>query len=320
MNTLMLDTGHIHSHSGFDLMHIISETLIDALKILPLLFLAYLVIEIIEHKAANKLRGILSSRYAGVVGGAALGLFPECGFSVAASNLYAERLISAGTLAAVFIATSDEALPIILSIPETAKYFLPLFAVKFVLAVIAGFLLDFILRTVRSRRGEAHGEHEHEHEHDGHGHGHSKSHFHEAGEHHRCTFCDSNRGILKNSLIRTLLTLAFVVVTIFVFNTVVSLIGEDTLERVMSTYKYLQPFLTALIGLVPSCAVSVMLAGLFAKGAITFGALTAGLCAGAGAGIAVLLRSCKRVKGSLSIIGYVWLFSAVAGVVISIFI
>ena len=309
---LYADHAHAHSHGEFDIFHIIGETLTDALKILPLLFIAFLVIEIIEHKAADKLRRALSSKRAGVFGGALLGLFPECGFSVAASNLYAEKLISAGTLVAVFIATSDEALPIILSVPETASYFLPLLLLKLVLALIAGYMLDIILKLAGKRVHETKEEHiHHTHSHD--------QHFHGAGEHHRCSYCDSNRGIIKNSLSRTLVTILFIILTIFVFNSIVSLIGEDNIKGLMGSIKYLQPFITALAGLVPSCAVSVMLAGLFAQGAISFGALVAGLCAGAGAGIAVLLRSCKDIRKSLSIIGYVWLFSAVSGVLISFF-
>lgn len=315
INPIMLyaDHAHTHMHGEFNILHIIGETLTDALKILPLLFIAFLVIEIIEHKAADKLRNALSSKRAGVFGGALLGLFPECGFSVAASNLYAEGLISAGALAAVFIATSDEALPIILSVPETARYFFVLLILKLVLALIAGYTLDFILKLAKRKlldsNKETHAHHDHAHD----------QHFHEAGEHHRCSFCDSNRGIIKNSIARTLVTLLFIILTIFVFNCAVSLIGEENIRSMMSSIKYLQPFITALLGLVPSCAVSVMLAGLFAEGAISFGALVAGLCAGAGAGIAVLFKSCKETKKCLLIVCYVWLFSAVAGALISIF-
>ena len=311
INTIMLHIEHSHSHSGFDLGSIITDTLIDGVKILPLLFLAYLIIEIIEHKASHKLRRALSDKRAGVLGGALLGLFPECGFSVAASNLYAEHLISAGALVAVFISTSDEALPILLSMPETAGYFLPLILIKLFCALIAGYLLDGIMRIVK-RRGDIH---EHESHHHAHG-----EHVHEAGEHHHCSFCDSNRGILQSSLKRTLMTALFILATIFVFNSIVAFVGEETIENIMSSAKFLQPFITALLGLIPSCAVSVMLVGLFAEGAISFGALAAGLCAGAGAGIAVLVKSCKDIRKSLLIIGYVWLFSSLAGVVISLFV
>ncbi len=307
----MLQAAHAHAHSGFDIVHIISDTLLHSLRMLPLLFLTYLIIEIVEHKAADKLRRALGDSRGGVIGGAVLGLFPECGFSVAAANLYSEKLISAGVLAAVFIATSDEALPILLSMPETRHFFLHMLIIKLVCAIVAGYTLNGIIKLVSYKNRE----HNHAHAHPHHEHGH----VHEAGEHHHCEFCDSNEGILKNSLKRTLITALFIVVTVFVFHTIVSLVGEETIEYVMESARYFQPFITALIGLIPSCAVSVLLTGLFLEGVISFGALAAGLCAGAGAGIAVLFKSGRSFKDSLFITGYLWLFGSIAGLIISIF-
>ena len=307
----LLSAAHAHEHGGFDIVHIISDTILHSIRMLPLLFLAYLVIEIVEHKAAHKLRRMLGNNRGGVIGGAILGLFPECGFSVAAANLYLEKLIGAGTLAAVFIATSDEALLIIFSTPELTYLFLPMLITKLVCAVIAGYLLCGIIKLV-SYKGK---EHDHAHEHSHHGHGH----VHAAGEHHHCEFCDSNEGILKNSIKRTLTTALFIMITVFIFHSIVSLVGEARIEGIMESSRYFQPFITALIGLIPSCAVSVMLTGLFSEGAISFGALVAGLCSGAGAGVAVLLRSGRSIKNSLFIIGYMWLFSSIAGLIISIF-
>ncbi len=307
---------HAEHTADFNIVGIILDTLLDGLKMLPLLFVAYLVIEIIEHKAKDKLKAAFSSKGAGVLSGALLGLFPQCGFSVAAANLYSEKLISAGALAAVFISTSDEALPVILSAPSTAKYFLPLLFIKLVGGIAAGFLLDFVLSHVkiRAHRGEHHHE-EHEHHHDGHHHG---EHTHAHGVHHHCAHCDSNRGIIKNSLLRTGSTISFILLTVFVFNIAVGLIGQSRIEYALETVSVLQPLIAALLGLVPSCAVSVILAGLFTEGVISFGALAAGLCAGAGAGIAVLFKSNKSVKNSFFILLYVWLFSAALGTVISL--
>ncbi len=305
---------HAEHAADFGIVTIILDTLVDGLKMLPLLFVAYLVIEIIEHKAMDKLRAAFSSKGAGVLSGALLGLFPQCGFSVAAANLYSEKLIGAGALVAVFISTSDEALPVILSAPETAKYFVPLLLIKLLGGIAAGFLLDFILSHVKPRHH--HDEHEHEeHYHEGHHHG---EHTHAHGVHHHCAHCDSNRGIIKNSLIRTGSTLCFILLTVFVFDTAVALIGQSRIEHALEAVSILQPLIAALIGLVPSCAVSVILAGLFCEGVISFGALAAGLCAGAGAGVAVLFKSNKRIKNSFFILVYVWLFSAALGTVISL--
>lgn len=309
LNMIPLHAGHTHSH-GFEPLEILLDSLIDTAKILPLLFLAYLMIELIEHKAASKLRGALSNKRAGVFTGALLGLVPECGFSVAAANLYAEKLIGAGTLVAVFISTSDEALPIVLSMPETASFFLPLLLIKFACAIVAGFLLNGILKLF----GGTHTHEAHAHKH----HSHSE-HVHEAGEHHHCTFCDSNLGIFQSTIKRTLMTALFIFATIVVFNGVVALVGEETIEAFLASSAIFQPFICALVGLIPSCAVSVMLASLFCEGAISFGALAAGLCVGAGAGVAVLLRSCESMKKSLLLVGYMWLFSSLAGLIISLF-
>ena len=303
---------HAEHTADFNIVTIILDTLIDGLKMLPLLFIAYLVIEIIEHKAMDKLKAAFSSKGAGVLSGALLGLFPQCGFSVAAANLYSEKLISAGALAAVFISTSDEALPVILSAPETARYFLPLVLIKLLGGIAAGFLLDFILSHIKPHRH--HGEHAEHHHTDRH-HG---EHTHAHGVHHHCAHCDSNRGIIKNSLIRTGSTLCFILLTVFVFNTAVALIGQSRIESALEAVSVLQPLIAALLGLVPSCAVSVILAGLFCEGVISFGALAAGLCAGAGAGVAVLFKANKRVGNSIFIVTYAWLFAAALGTVISL--
>lgn len=302
----------VHAHEEFDLLSILLDTLIHGAKMLPLLFLAYLIIETVEHKAMDKLRRVFANKKTGVIGGALLGLIPECGFSVAAANLYSEKIISTGALAAVFIATSDEAFPILLSSGETRKYFLPLLLIKLFLAVIAGFLLDILYSLFKPKQ-----EHCHEHHHD-HAHRHGE-HVHEAGEHHHCAFCDSNKGIFLSALKRTVYILLFLIATVFVFNAVIGLIGEERVEAVMASIPFLQPFIAALIGLIPSCAVSIMLTGLFTEGIISFGALVAGLCAGAGAGIAVLLKSGRGLKKSLFLVGYLWLFSSIAGLIISIF-
>ncbi len=310
LNIIML---HAHaSGEGFDILSILKETLFHGLKMLPLLFTAYLIIEIVEHRAIDKLRSVLGKKATGVLGGALLGLFPECGFSVASANLYAENFISAGALAAVFIATSDEALPIILSTDAIRKFFLPLLLLKLVLAILAGFTLDFLLSVCKRKSKQ---KHHHEH----HAHAHHSEHVHEVGEHHHCSFCDSNKGIFLSTLKRTLITLLFLLATIFVFNTVMELVGKQRFETVLGSFGYFTPFVSAFIGLIPSCAVSVMFVGLFTEGVISFGALVAGLCAGAGAGVAVLLKNGNEIKKSLMLIAYVWLFSSFAGLVISIF-
>ncbi len=290
------------------LTHALTHTLEHTWYMLPLLLLIYLLIETVEHKAMDKVRRVLASDNLGVVGAAALGLFPQCGFSVAAANLYAERLITAGTVGAVFVATSDEAFPILLASPERVKWFLPLLAVKFVYAVAVGFFVNFIFRITKldkakHREVHAHGEH-----------------IHEGGEHHHCSHCDSRNGIVSAALKRGLSIFAFVFVTSFIVHLVIDLIGEDKLAVLMMTDSIFQPFLTALIGLIPNCAASVVATELFVSGTLGFGSLAAALSAGAGVGMLVLFRVNRSHRQNFALLGLLYITSALLGVVIEILI
>ncbi len=319
MNLLNLFlTAHVHESGdgGFahSLYHALIHTVEHSWYILPTLFLVYLLIEVISHKAMDRLRGALSSPTLGVISASALGLIPQCGFSVAASNLYAEKLISAGAVVAVFIATSDEALPIIASSPDSIKWFLPLVLIKFFYAVLAGNIVNLVFRLARIERKEHHCEHHHHHGHHGH------EHIHEAGEHHHCANCDSNAGIFKTAVLRSLSVFAFVLITAFAVNLAVELLGEDKLCAILLTNSPFQPFLAALIGLVPNCAVSVLSANLFAAGTLGFGSLVAALCSGAGIGVAVLFRVNRNMRANLTLLSLLYLLSAILGFVIEIII
>ncbi|MBQ8248553.1 MAG: arsenic efflux protein [Clostridia bacterium] len=290
------------------LTHALTHTLEHTWYILPILLLIYLLIEVVEHKAMDKVRRVLASDGFGIVGAAALGLFPQCGFSVAAANLYAERLITAGTVAAVFVATSDEAFPILLASPERVKWFLPLLALKFVYAIAVGFLVNFIFRITKldlakQREIHAHGEH-----------------IHEGGEHHHCSHCDSKSGIISTALRRGLSIFAFLFVTSFILHLIIDLIGEDKLGTLMMADSIFQPFLTALIGLIPNCAASVVATELFVSGTLGFGSLAAALSAGAGVGMLVLFRVNRSHRQNFALLGLLYITSALLGVVIEILI
>ncbi len=287
--------------------HLSLHVLLDTLKTFPILFAAYLIIEIIEHKAMDKLRRAFASERLGVLSAAALGLFPQCGFSAAAANLYSEHLITAGTVAAVFVSTSDEAFPILAANPGSAKWFLPLLAVKFVWAIVVGFAVNFIFRLLRLDYEEEH--------HAAHHHG---EHYHEGGEHHHCKVCDSNAGIFKSALLRSLEVFAFILVTGLILEFILEGIGEEKLGVILMTDSILQPVLAALIGLIPSCCASVVLAELFVEGTVSFGALAAGLSAGAGVGMLVLFRSNRNMKQNFAMLGLVYLLSVLLGVVLQL--
>lgn len=294
------------SHFGHALVHTLKHTW----YMLFVLFAVYIIIEFIEHKAMNKAKSVMSNKYYGIAAASALGLFPQCGFSVAAANLYAERLISAGTVAAVFVATSDEALPILLANPEAAKWFLPVLGIKFIWAVAVGFLVDLIFKLTRLDKREhvhSHGQH---HDHD--------EHKHEFGEHHHCEHCDSSRGIISAALVRTFSVFAFIFATSLVLHVVMEIVSEDTLRAVLMTDSPLQPFLAALIGLIPSCSASIVVTELFVKGALGLGSLVAALSAGAGIGMLVLFRVNRDYKKNFTLLGFLYVMSALLGLIIEL--
>lgn len=288
-------------------IHALVHTLEHTWYMLFVLFAVYLIIEFIEHKAMNKAKAVLSNKYYGIAAASALGLFPQCGFSVVAANLYAERLISAGTVAAVFVATSDEALPILLANPEAAKWFLPVLLIKFVWAIAVGFLVDLVFRLTKLNK------HEHVHSHD---HPHSDGeHKHEFGEHHHCEHCDSSRGIFSAALVRTLSVFAFIFVTSLILHVVMDFMSEDKLRAVLMTDSLIQPLIAALIGLIPSCSASIVVTELFVSGALGFGSLVAALSAGAGIGMLVLFRVNRDYKKNFILLGILYITSALLGLI-----
>ena len=288
------------------ILHALTHTLEHTWYMLFVLFAVYLVIEFIEHKAMNRAKDVLSNKYYGIAAASALGLFPQCGFSVAAANLYAERLISAGTVAAVFISTSDEALPILIANKEAAKWLLPVLAIKFVWAVLVGFFVNAIFKLAKLDKHT----HSHSHSHGEHG--------HEFGEHHHCEHCDSGKGIFQTAVKRSVSVVLFIFVTSLVLHLVIDLVGEENLKAVLMTNSLAQPFLSALIGLIPNCAASIVTTELFISGALGFGSLVAALSAGAGIGMLVLFRVNRDYKKNFALLGILYIMSALLGVVIEL--
>ena len=273
------------------------DALIDGVKMLPFLYLAYLLIEWLERHHGESIEGALAGggRW-GFIPGALLGCVPQCGFSAVASNLYASRVITPGTLLAVFIATSDEAIPLLAAEPSQWVTLVLLLACKVAFAIVGGWLLDIPLRHVlpHSLYGghaddvDCHEEHE------------------------------ESSSIFMAALRHTLEIFVFILLFSFIISLLFEGFGEEPITAALSGMGIFQPMLTALVGLVPNCAVSVLLAQLYVQGAISFGSLFAGLTAGAGVGLAVLWRVNPSGKQNLFMTGLLWAVGAATGMLLQL--
>lgn len=274
------------------MLDILLDAVIDSLKTLPFLFGAYLLIEFLEHRASGRMVDMLSRLGPlGPLGGAALGCVPQCGFSVAAANFYAGRLITPGTLLAVFLSTSDEALPILLSRPDSAKMLLPLLGVKLAAGTIAGILTDIVYTKFLKQRQAAP--------------------FHELCEDCGC----EEKGVFRSALGHTVKIFLFLLLVNLLLNAAMELAGEATISRLLLSGSVFQPLLAALIGFIPNCAASVILTQLYLEGSLSFGAAVAGLCTGAGLGLLVLFRVNRNWKENLCIAGVLYVAAAVTGTI-----
>jgi putative flippase GtrA len=285
------------------MLDIILDTLIDAVKMLPFLFVSYFIMEYIEHKNSDKIKKALASsgKFGNIVG-AILGCFPQCGFSVTAASLYSGRVITLGTLISVFLATSDEAIPVMLSNPGSYPEMIKIILIKVVIGFVAGTLIDLVLRKNSKNKNVNIKEQADEH------------------IHKMCSDCECDHdGILKSTINHTVNVFAFIVIVSFILNIAINFIGETNLSKILLSGSVLQPIVAGLIGLIPNCASSVLLTELYLSGSITFASVIAGLSTGAGIGLVVLFKTNKNIKENLKIVGLTYLMGTLAGIIIEIF-
>ena len=276
------------------MLDLLIDALLDCLKILPFLFAAYLFMEFLEQKTEDG-AGELTRR-AGKLGpfiGGLLGIIPQCGFSSAASNLFAGRVISFGTLLAVYLSTSDEMLPLFLSHGLPLSRILPILFLKAVVAMSAGFLADAILSLKRNRdesfRIEELCEQEHCH-------------------------CEEDGNILKAAFVHTLKIISFVFVITLILNFLVETVGEGTIASFLSDRLILGHLLAALVGLIPNCAASIVISELYLQSLISFGMAMSGLFVSAGVGLLVLFRVNHHRKENLQVVLTLYAVGAAAGI------
>lgn len=277
------------------LLHVFLHALVDSVKMLPFLYLAYLLIEYIERYQGQRIEKALAGggRW-GFLPGSLLGCVPQCGFSTLASGFYASRVITLGTLLAVFLATSDEAIPLMLAVPGQWPRLALLIGIKIVVAVVAGFCLDVVFTRFvpASLRGGYTG----------------TSTEVDCHEHH-----EEKHNIWLAALSHTVNIFLYVLVFSFAIAFIMEWLGPDVFTGFLQRMGVLQPAVAALVGLIPNCASSVLLTQLYLSGSITFGSAVAGLCSGAGVGLMVLYKTNKNLKQNLFITALLWAIGTLAG-------
>ncbi len=282
-----------------DISGIILDSFMDAVRLLPFLFLTYAVMEYMEHKMGEKAKAAIekSGRF-GPVYGAVFGVFPQCGFSAAASNLYAGGIITPGTLAAVFLSTSDEMLPILISEQAGISVILKLLAIKMLIGMAAGFLVDLFIR--RKRKME-HMQDVKEAE---------PGDAHMGGQHFR------GMDMVRPALLHTIQVFLFILLFSFVLSLAIEIVGEDFLAGLILGKPVIGHLIAGLVGLVPNCAASVIITQLYLEGLMSLGVMMAGLLVGSGVGLLVLFRVNRNIKENAGIMCLLYAISVTAGVLL----
>lgn len=271
------------------------DAFIDSIKLLPFLFLTYLVMEFLEHKSGRKLlHRIQKAEHAGPLLGGLFGIFPQCGFCAAASSLYAGRVITVGTLFAIFLSTSDEMIPIFLSEEVALSRLFKILLLKMGIAIITGYLIELIYEKLL------------------------KKHLEHADIHHVCEHehCHCEDGLLVSAAKHTLKIFTFIFIISFLLNMIIGSIGENRLAQLFSNAPLIGHALSALVGLIPNCASSVVITQLYLEHVLSTGALFSGLLANAGVGLLILFRLNDRPKENISILSILFFVSIVWGIVL----
>lgn len=285
-----------------EFVEIALDVLVDATKdtlyLIPFLFVTYLAMEWLEHKTSGKTEAAIQR--AGATGpliGAIVGVVPQCGFSAAAATLWAGRVITLGTLFAVFLSTSDEMLPIFIAEQVPIDVILKILGAKIIIGMVMGFIVDAVLRVARRID--------------------SPLHIHDLCEQEHCHCHDGEGGILKSALKHTLQVTVFVFLITLVLNAVLAVVGEDVLADFLSANPAVSVLGSALVGLVPNCAASIVIAQLYVDGIVSSGAMLAGLLVSAGVGLLVLFRTNRHVRQNVVIVALLYAIGVTWGFIVN---
>lgn len=280
------------------IIHVLEHALTDTIKLIPFLFLTYCLMEYLEHKTQEHSTELIKK--AGKLGpfiGSVAGIFPQCGFSAAASSLYAGGVVSVGTLIAIFLSTSDEMLPIFISESVEAGRILKILGVKILLSTVTGILIDILWRA-GSRKRREHEAHRHIHRE------HHEKDIHDLCEHEHCR-CEEG-SILKSAFLHTLQITVFIFAVTLVITFLVETVGEDAIASLTSSQPVLGVLLAGVVGLIPNCAASVITTQMYLSGILGLGQMMAGSLAGTGVGLLVLFRTNKGIRENLGILGILY--------------
>lgn len=273
---------------------VILDTIVDSLKLIPFLLVAFLIIELLEHKLNNKTKNIITkSKKIGPIIGSLLGVIPQCGFSVMATNLYITRIITLGTLISIYLSTSDEMLIIMISEKVEISLILKILLIKIFFGIVYGLIIDKIINKKKKDK---------------------ETNYELCDEEH----CDCNHSILLSAIKHTLHITLFIFIITLIINTIFTLLGDNYLSKILLNNSILSPFITSLIGLIPNCAASVILTELYLNSTISLGALIGGLLTSSGSSILVLIKNNKNQKENLSIVLLLYALGVLSGIIIEL--
>ena len=284
------------------MLDIILDAVIDSIKLLPFLFVTYLLMEYLEHKMSEKTKNVVkkSGKWGPVLGGF-LGIVPQCGFSAAAANLYAGRIITLGTLIAIFLSTSDEMLPILISEAAPLTTIMSILAIKVLIAIVIGLVIDFSVAQYRKKKNKSLQE---------------EQTIDVLCEKEHCHCNEKN--IVKSAIHHTIHIFLFILVISIIMNIIIFIIGRDNISHFILNTPILGPMIAGIVGLIPNCAGSVILTQLYLQNLISFGSILAGLLAGNGIGLLILFRINKNVKENLKILLMLYAIGVVCGIIIDV--
>jgi hypothetical protein len=275
---------------GDVMLDVLTDSLLDVLKIIPFLFIAFLILEYIEHKISKKNEKLLikNQKYGPIIGGI-LGSFPQCGFSAMVTKLFSSRVVTLGTLIAVYLSTSDEMLPILITNGTSIVTILKIIGIKVVIGIIVGIIIDLIYKKKNLHKDLIHEECEEDN-------------------------CHCEKGILHSSLHHTISITIYLLITVLILNYIVYFIGEDNIKEFMLNNRAY--YISSLIGLIPNCASSVIMTEIYLTDMISFGSLMSGLLTGAGVGLLLLFKTNKNLKENILVVVLLYVIGVVFGYLI----